>query len=369
MENVATVEQAEPQGSAAPDVAASAPPRDARPQKPSPADTSSRDLLRRGLEARSASRNGASSATQETSAADEQPASSTSPARDAEASKTGTDQPTDPQQPRLSRAERKALKTAQPEPAPATPATASADTSASPTAPAPEDRIERVERTLTDALSRIESRLPAPAEPSAQPAAPAQSQEDIDYYGDDAEYIRLANIALRPGTTGEFLDNENSAKLETWTLRRETRDRTNQSAAQVYSLNQSNIALAAAEAHGIDSQSLYSAPSMRAIYDTFVERGRAIEREAAAAREAESAKEIDRLKGVNQQLADELEGYENRAPGLARSLVGGGMSAYTRGSQIADRAHMSGSQHIRAALAAGPSKSRPGNRSQGRGRA
>ena len=358
VENTATVEQAEPQGSAAPDAAASAPERSPSASSPSPADRSSRDLLRSGIEARSAKRPGASSATQETSAADEQPASESSPARGGEASETGADQPTDPQQLRLSRSERKALKTAT-NAAPATPARPSADTSGTaPSAQPPSDPIERVERSLADAVARIEARLPA----QADPAVPSQANDNDDYYGDDARFIRLATIATRPGTTGEYLSNEDASWLEEKSLRRETRDRTRLETEQTYRVNQSQIAFAAADAHGIDRQSLLSAPSMQAIYDRFVDQGRALEREAHSAKTAESAKEIERLKGVNQQLADEVEAYERRLPGFARPLVGGGTSGTARAAQIADRRGMSGTQLIRSGLAKGPTKSRPGAR-------
>lgn len=306
---------------------------------------------------------GTAADAQETSATDEQPAS-TSPARDGEASKTGSEPPTDstPQQ-RLSRAERKALKTAQAaEAAPAPPEAATVDTSAAPAAPAePGDRIERIERTLTDAIARIEARLPNPEQPS-EPVAPQQSDDDAAYYGDDAEFVRLATIATRPNASGEYLSDEQARNLEMWSVRREARDRARASSEQQYRLNQTQIALQAAEAHGIDRDSLFSAPTMRAIYDTFVERGRALEREAAATTVAAKDAEIERLTGVNRQLADEIEAYEARLPGFARPLVAGGMSAGSRGLTAAERARLSGRDVMRRALESPRRNGRPGAR-------
>lgn len=368
MENTATVEQAEPQGSAAPGVAATAP--DTSPSPSPQRSASALSRMRNAVEARTGQSAAQAAATsQETSAADEQPASPSSPARDTEARETGSAQPSDStQQPKLSRAERKALKTAQPDAAPAAPPAPAPPAVTSGTAPAqqeatpapPTDPIERVERTLSDAIARIEARLPAPEQ--SAPAAPAQSAEDTAYFGDDAEFVRRATIATRPNQTGEWLTPEQANELEVWSLRREARERTSQSAEQAYKVAQSQIVLGAAEAHGIDQQALYSAPSMRAIYDTFVDRGRALEREAVSAELATSAAENARLKQINQQLSDDLEALENRLPGFARPLLSGGMSGNARAAQIADLARLSGRERMRIGLSSPPRKARPGAR-------
>lgn len=317
--------------------------------------------MRRGIEAR-ATRSSASTGT-ETSAADEQPGTDAAVEPPA-SSETGTETASTDPRPKLSRSQRKALRTAE-QPAAATSSATEpppADTSAPESDPDPIAHVERVERTVSEGLARLESLIATTGKPEGAQSVDPTTEADRRLYGDDAEFVRRATIATRPNATGEYLSDQESRELETWAINRDARDRVSAQTDMRYRQNYTALTVANAERHGVDADAVLKAPTFDAIYDAFVDRGRALERESAAARDAERVKEIERLTAVNQQLADDLEGYERRSPGLSRGLIHGGMSGSGQAARIADRARMNGRQQIRAALASGPRKSRPGAR-------
>ncbi len=365
MESTATVEQAEPQGSAAPGQDTSAPASvDGGPASPPSFGSLFKQRVMDNA-ARREGRAGASSADRETSAADEQPAPSTAPASRPGAAATGVDgtasadaEPSD--QPRLTRAERKALKTGQP--SAATPnGTAAADTS---TAPSEDDdsdpvvaRVERVEKTVTEGLSRLEGLLGRPTPAEADATEDPASVEYRKRYGDDAEFNRRAQIALHGATTGQYLDTQESEELTAWALRREGRD----DGSRAYQGQFSGLVMQAAEAFGVSPETI-SRPgtTFRDIFGAFVGHGSAKQAAELIAAQERAAK----LEQANQLLADENEALLARLPASARSVLAGGASASSRDAALADRTRMNGRQAMRAGLerAANGRRNRPAAR-------
>lgn len=333
MEQVATVEPAVPQtGSAAPESPASAPDFGAqykahvfktRPTLP-------------------AAQPGASSGNGETSAADEQQASDAAqagiPDTDGDGSPEAATQ-TSEQQQKLSRSQRKALKAAQSGETPT-----SADTSASPPAPdTASDPVTRVERVLNDRLAKLETLL----QPQAPPTLPEQEYSTLysQTFGDDAEYARRAQIAISQPAE---LSIQEQDELAVWATNRKAAELTDVK----WKRNFSAAALSAAEAHGLDPQTVVSAASPRDIFAAFVERGKAMASSDSDARVAEVTARADKLESANRLLADEVEALRGQVPAGARRLVVGGVSAVPSpdGPPI-DRQKASGRQLLAAGIA------------------
>lgn len=353
-----TVEQAEPQGSAAPsqDTSASA---NGDNGAATPESFGSLYKAHVGNRAQAAaSRAGVSSAERESSTPDEQPAASStaasrpgSAAEDVDGEVVATDSSA-ATQPKLSRAERKALKTAQPADGTSS-ETATADTS---TASAVDDdpdpvvaRVERVEKTVTEGLSRLEGLL----KPQTDPGASDQSQGGPDaiyqeLFGDDTEFNRRSDIALHGSTKGQYLDGPESDELAVWASNRKAREFTSNRVTSQFQNLFSGMTLSAAEAFGVDAGTV-SAPNTtyRDIFSAFVDRGKALSSAELAAVTDRATKAEARA----QLLADENEALLKRLPAAGRGVLGGGQGgAVSRGTQLADRSQMTSSQLMRAGL-------------------
>lgn len=334
MEQVATVEPAVPQdGSAAPSSSPSAPDFGALyrahvERRPPPTSTGTSEA---------ASQSGVSKGDAESSAADEQQASSTEPRAGAtDTDGTGSSESPEQQQEKLSRSQRKALRaqqsaTEQPN--------AGADTSASePDA----DPVARVERALDTRLAKLESLLQQQAPPSDSDQAYATTYAEV--FGDDAEYARRAQIAVaRPAD----LSIDEQDELAGWAQNRraaELRDVT-------WKRNLSAVALSTADRSGMDPQAVVSAASPDAIFAAFIDHGRSLERADAEKRVAEITARADKLEQANRLLADENEALTSRTPAGARRLVVGGISAVPSpdGPRI-DREKANGRQLLAAGL-------------------
>jgi hypothetical protein len=350
-----TAEQAEPQGSAASEQAASAPDFGAL----------FKAHVFKTEAPQGATQSEASSADPETSAADEQPGVDASQHGTPATSTDGDGTPADatPQsaadQPKLSRSQRKALhQQSDPSGRAAQPATA--DTSAQTTpSPAPAaDPVERVERAVTEGLSRLESLIRAPDPSQTDQSLDAASQAYRQTFGDDQEFGRRALIATRP--SGDvYLSADEAAELERWSVNREVKQQIDGN----YQRNLAATAIAKAQAHGIDPQSVLSTPQFADTYDVFLAHGKKL-----GAQEAQqaSAARIAKLEAANRQLADENEALLSRAPASARPVLTGGLSASGRAASSADRQSMSGRDLLRRGVEAQTGSGaprRPGGRS------
>lgn len=324
MESTATAEQAEPQGSAAPASAASAEDFGALfkahvfKQAPQSAATQSE----------------VSSADREPSATDEQPATDASLAGTPEASEDGTgDESETPEQqgttdqPKLSRAQRKALKQGQ------TAATVSTDTSAQAPPADDADPVQRVERVLNDRLGRLEALLAAPNPSQTDPNLAAASTQYAQTFGNDAEFQRRAEIAIRP-SGDKFLSAPEALEMERWASNREVKNQID----QTYRGNLSAIVVKAAQAHGLDPNAVLSTPTFDDTYRVFYEHGK-----KAGAQEGTAAvsERISKLEATNRQLADENDALRQRAPAGARAVLKGGFPTGAAGA-LADKTGLSG---------------------------
>jgi hypothetical protein len=325
----ATVEPAVPQGSAAPGQDTSAPAAgDAAPASAESFGTVYRQhVTRRAL--RQAGRAGASSAGTGTSATDEQPAPGT-----AAASRPGAeDDPGDggdpaSAPPSLTRRERKALATGQ----------AGPDGSPDPSDDPIVARVDQVERTVTDGLSRLEGLLRPQTPGSQEPDAGTAAYRRM--FGDDAEFERRAQVALHGSQTGQYLSVAEGDELAKWASNREAREFSTRQQQTAFS----SLLLQGAEELGVDPALLRKpGTTFRQIFDAF---GR-----AAVGGELTTATErIAKLEAANRQLADENEALAARLPAGARSLLAGGQGAVSRSTALADRTRMSGRQLMAAGL-------------------
>lgn len=351
MEGTATVEQAEPQGSAAPGQDTSAPANGDNGQA-SPASFGA--IYRQHVMDRGAriARAGVSSADREPSATDEQPAASPASASRPGAGTTGVDgpagveadSPASPDQPRLTRAQRKALRSGQPA-GDAPPEAATAGTSA----PADDDddpviaRVGEIEQKVTEGLSRLEGLIrPQQAAPEASP-----DDEDAVLFGADDEFSRRAEIALHGSQRGQYLTTEEQDELAVWASNRKARDRT---AGRVSLQERSQFSaaiLAAAEEFGIDTAALQKpGTTLRDVFGAFVSQGATKQgAELTAANE-----KIAKLEQANRLLADENEALQGRAPGSGRSVLRGGDAAQSRAAHLADRSRMNARQLMESGL-------------------
>lgn len=338
MEQVATVEQAEPQtGSAAPGQDTSAPaPGDSGEATPPSFGTLYRQHVERRQHGNQGRRADASSAARETSAADEQPVSAVSPAGIPDPDGTTESQPAT-EQPKLSRKERKALHAAQPASTEGQPA---ADTSARPESGT--DPVARVERAIDERLSKLETLL-APRQPASE-SDQAYASAYAEAFGDDAEFARRAQIAISPNNTLSFDEQE---QLAGWAQNRKASELTDTK----WKRNLSAAALSAAEAHGLDPQTVVAAASPADIFAAFVRHGESKGSTATDAKVAEASARADKAEAANRLLADELEALRERLPAGARRLVVGGVSAVPSpdGPPI-DRERASGRQLLAAGL-------------------
>jgi hypothetical protein len=337
----APAEQAEPQGSAAPDSAASAP------------DFGSLFKAHVFKEApQVAPQSEASSADQETSAADEQPdpdASEGTPGPGTD----GTGDDPEPEgttdQPKLSRAQRKALKAqgsaARPD---------GTDTSTTePEASSDADPVRRVERVLEERLGRLETLLATPNPSQTDQSLDAASQAYAEMFGPDEEFERRAQIAIRP-SGNQFLSADEALQTERWATNREVKAQVDRQ----YRTNLSAIVSGKAQQYGIDAQRVLSAPTFDATYDAFFEAGK-----KAGATEGESkvAERIGKLEAANRQLADELEALRQRAPASARRAIVGGSPTSSAGALV-DRSQLSGRELLLRGLQPRLQPARPAGR-------
>lgn len=341
-----TAEQAEPQGSAAPETAASEPDFGALFRA---------HVFKQAPPGMGTTQSGASSADLETSAADEQPVSDASLSGSPDTSEDGDGTPADATQstttdhPRLSRSQRKALKQAG-----ANGSTeATADTSAQPEPVTETDPVQRVERAVTDGLSRLESLIRGPSPAQSDPSQDASSKAYLATFGDDQEFARRALIATRP-SSDVFLSAEEAAELERWSINREVKQQIDGN----YQRNLAAVAVQKAQAHGIDPQTVLSRPQFADTYDVFVEHGKNLGRQEE---KQASAERIARLEAANRQLADENEALTQRAPGTARAVLTGGVSSSGRAAALADRQSMTGRDLMRRGMETSPAR-RPGGR-------
>lgn len=352
----ATVEQAEPQGSAAPARDTSAP---ANGDNGAATPASFGSLFRQHVLERAerhGARAGASSAERETRAADyEQPAPSNadasgpgSPGGDAD--ERAADANTNAEQPKLSRAQRKALN-AQRQAASEQPAAIDppADTSASEQAADPVvARVERVERTVAEGLQRLEGLLKSPTPAEADPSLDGDSKAYAEMFGDDAEFNRRAEIALHGSQRSQYLDVAEADELAVWASNRKAKEFATQTVNRQYQSNFSAMVMAAAQEFGIDAEAIQRpGTTFRDIFGAFVSRGEA---KLGADLDAANAKAA-RLEAANRQLADENEALQARLPASARSILAGGASSTSRAAALADRARMTGREAMRAGLA------------------
>lgn len=328
MEQVATVEQAAPQGSAAPASTDSAPDFGA----------AYKAHVFKTRTSTPATQPGASSGDAETSAADEQPASAAPPPAGAapDTDGTGTPEDTSPDTTaaeagaqKLSRSQRKALKATQDQPA-----VSEGD------GPATDDHP--VVRAVDERLSKLEALLtPAPA-PSEDEQAYATTYAKT--FGDDAEYFRRAQLAV---SRSADLSLDEQDELERWAG--------NRYAAELkdvqWKRNLSVAALSAAEAAGLDPQTIVSAPSPAAIFAAFVERGKALAAADADARVVAADARAKKLEDANRLLADEAEALRDQLPAGARRYVAGAVSAVPSASgPPIDRQKASARQLLAAGL-------------------
>ncbi len=364
----ATVEQAEPQGSAAPERATSAP---ASGDNGAATPASFGSLFKAHVMER-ASRNGvraaASSAERETSAADEQPAPSDpdasrpgAAAADVDAQAADTEQPK-PSKP--SRAERKAMHQgrlkAQEQPATAGD-TPPADTSATDDGDPVVARVERVERTVAEGLQRLEGLLKTPTPAEADPSLDGESKAYREMFGDDAEFQRRAEIALHGSQRNQYLDVAEADELAVWASNRKAKDFAAQTVNRQYQANFSAMVLAAAQEFGVEAGAIQKpGTTFRDIFASFVQRGRT-ERDAEL---AERDQRIAKLEAASRQLADENEALQMRLPASARPLLTGGAATSKRAAAIADRTRRSGRELMLAGLAKSMTgrRNRPGAR-------
>lgn len=351
MEGTATVEQAEPQGSAAPgqDTSASA---NGDNGAATPASFGS-IYKQRTLEnaARRDARAGVSSADRETSAANEQPASSTQSASrpgaaasdaDGTASTDADSRATD--QPKLSRSQRKALRTGQTADEITTETVDSLGTSTT-TVDDDDDpvvaRVERVEKTVSEGLSRLEGLLKNPTPAQADPSIDGESKAYADLFGDDQEFERRAGIALHGSTKGEYLDTIEADELAVWASNRKARDFSSARAGRHHQSFLSAAVTAAAQEFGVPTE-VISAPTatFRDIFGAFVNHGSTKQNAELTAANDKLAK----LEAANRLLADQNEALEKRLPASARSVLHGGDASTSRAAAQADRQRMNGRQ-------------------------
>lgn len=361
----ATVEQAEPQGSAAPARATSAP---ASGDNGAATPASFGSLFKAHVMER-ASRNGgraaASSAERETSAADEQPAPSDPDASRPGAAAADVDaQAADTEQPKLSRSQRKALRQqagqAQEQPATAGD-TPPADTSATDDGDPVVARVERVERTVAEGLQRLEGLLKTPTPAEADPSLDGESKAYREMFGDDAEFQRRAEIALHGSQRNQYLDVAEADELAVWASNRKAKDFAAQTVNRQYQSNFSAMVMAAAQEFGVEAGAIRKpGTTFRDIFASFVQRGRT-ERDAEL---AERDQRIAKLEAASRQLADENEALQMRLPASARPLLTGGAATSKRAAAIADRTRQSGRELMLAGLAKSMTgrRNRPGAR-------
>lgn len=355
MEDQATVEQAEPQGSAAPGQDTSTATSGQEPASSPSFGTLYRQHVEQRAD-RQAHRVAASSAGRETSAADEQPAPSEAPA-----SRPGSGAPTadgtaspgadaSGSQPRLTRAERKAQYTGQTEAGSPSETVSTATTPSDDSGP-PDPVVARVAeavKPIAEGLSRIEGLITP--QPSTQDTAAADSEAATAYaklFGDDAEFTRRAQIALHGSTTGQYLDPSESDELAVWAARREARDFVASQTGPQYQANFNGLVLAAAEAFGVPAEVIQKpGTTFRDIFGAFVTHGGTQkDAELTAERTAHA-----QTKAAMQQIADENETLRKRLPSSARAVLGGGVSTGSRAAAEADRTRMSGRQLMEAGL-------------------
>ncbi len=337
----ATVEQAEPQGAAASGQVTSAQ-ADGDNGAATPASFGSQfraHVVHRAQAA--ASRARASSADPGASSTDEQPAPFDDDASRPGSSPEGVDARADadpsaaPEQPKLTRSQRKALKTNQPPPEGA-PAAATGDTSAQDDDHDPvAARVEQIEKTVTEGFSRMEG-LIRPKEETA----PGEPDDDARLYGPDEEFARRVDLALKP-IDQNTLSVDESEELERWVANRKVRAKAWAEFGPAHQAQFSAMFRAAAEEFGVSTEAIANpSATVRDLFAAFVDHGSSsvgTELHAAKARIAE-------LEAANKLLADESEATQQRMPALARTTLRGGEAAVSRATQLADRSRMSGRQ-------------------------
>ena len=369
----ATVEQAEPQGSAAQGQDTSAP---ASGDNGAATPESFGSIYKQHVTERGAriARASASSADRETSAQTEQPApSSVSASRPGAGASDGDDtagggagSPAGTDQPSLTRAQRKALRTGQQSDGQPSEATTGSNTSPASAGDDNDDpvvaRVAQVEQKVTEGLSRLEGLLkPAAPGAAADPSQDGEATAHRDLFGDDAEFARRADIALHGSQRNQFLDQNETDELAVWASNRKARDFSAGRINQQYQSNFSAMVLAAAGEFGLDAASIQKpGTTFRDIFGAFVSQG-----ETKRAAEVTAATEkAAKLEAANRLLADENEALRSQLPASARSVLRGGDAAVSRSAQLADRSKMNGRQLMAAGLTQSMNgrRNRPGAR-------
>lgn len=349
----ATVAPAEPQGTIGADQDTSAP---ANGDNGAATPASFGSLYRAHVLNRAqaaADRAGVSSAGTATTTPDEQPAPSdravsrpgavTSDGDDSAAVESDVSAAGQPQ--KLSRAQRKAAYQATNGTGATAPETATDDTATAPVADDPDPvvaRVEQVEKTVSEGLSRIEGLI----RPQPDPASAPPDEETV-LYGPDAEYLRREEISLRGSTRGQYLDPSEADEFAIWSSNRKVRDRTSAQINQGWQEQTSALFLGAAEAFGVDAEAIQKpGTTLRDIFAAFVASGEAKkDAELTAANE-----KVAKLEAANKLLADENEAMQQRLPATARTVLSGGAGASTRGAALADRSRMTGRQLMGSGL-------------------
>lgn len=330
MEQVATAtEQAVPQGSAAPQTAASA---------PSFGDRYLAHVLRTPLDGAAPTQQEASSAAEESSATDEQPAADASQTDGTPEASTDGNQAdaatTTDQKPKLSRAERKRLKQQE----------ASADTSGDDDGD--DDPIVATVERVDERLARLESLLQPTPPPSDDVQAFAKAHADT--FGEDAEFYALREKAELDRNS---LTYEEEERLSTLARNRKAAELTDLK----WKRNLTAVAIAAAEQRGLTAEAITSATSPDAIFSAFFEAGKASgsseSSTAATAREAELTARIEKLERATRLVADENEALQERAPAAAARPLVGGLSGSTGSRTRLDPSTTSSRDLIAAGLA------------------
>lgn len=201
-------------------------------------------------------------------------------------------------------------------------------------------------------------RAPSPAQSDA--TLDPESKAYLSKFGDDAEFRRRANLALKPNAA-EPLSYQDAEELETWANNREVRDLASARVNRQYQSNFSAMVMAAADEFGISAEAITKpGTTFRDIFNAFVSQGET----RKSAETAAAHDRITKLEAANRQLADENEALLRRVPGASRPILTGGASSSSRAAAIADRSRMNGLQAMRAGLAqeATGRRGRPGAR-------
>lgn len=293
----------------------------------------------------------ASSTDAEASAISEQPAADASSETPA-ASPDGTQT----EQPKLTRAQRRALKQQ------------SADTTAGDSTvdaqddPDDDDVIARVER-VDEKLARLEALMT----PQTQPPPDVQEYANTyaETFGDDDEFARRAEIALRDRTALSIADEN---ELSVWAANRKAANVTDVK----WKRNLSTAALSTASTLGLDPASLLAAPTPAAIFSAFYDAGKSAGSSESgstnSAREAELTARIEKLERTSRLVADENEVLQERAPAATRGPINGGLSGTTSNGSRLDPNTASSRDLIAAGLAKRRLSAARGAASQGRAR-